>query len=207
MAIRWIPATPCISRHLLYRLHRDLDAFVSLFVLWELRPFSGSVPREHPFRQPLLPYTWPCPQLFSGVIPGQDAHFFGQAHVAGLLHETSEAIHIEYALGLDEIHPCIDFLCKADHSPGEGIGKRIFGSADEQLRRRLNVFAADYLAIIPHVPDSSDELDGIQIEDAHGFFLVAEALVVAREAQHIADTQGVSAEQDRSGARYDFDLS
>ena len=51
------------------------------------------------------------------------------------------------------------------------------------------------LPLIPHIPDRLHELDGIEIENPHSFFLIAEAVVVARQAQNIADPEGISAEQ------------
>ena len=42
--------------------------------------------------------------------------------------------------------------------------------------------------------DHGDELDGVDVEDVLGLGVVAELLVVARKAQHVADAQGVGAE-------------
>jgi hypothetical protein len=106
-----------------------------------------------------------------------------------------ETVHVEYALSLDKIRARCDFLGKPDRAPVLWICEWIRCGSDEQLRRNLDVFAAYYFPLIPHIPDRLQELDGIEIENPHSLFLVSEAVVVARKAQNIPDPEGIGPEK------------
>jgi hypothetical protein len=106
-----------------------------------------------------------------------------------------ETVHVEYALGLDKIRACCDFLGKPDRAPVCGVCEGIRCRADEQLRRNLDPFTAYYFPLIPHIPDRLQELDGIEIKDPYSLFLVPEAVVVSGKAQNIPDPEGIGAEK------------
>jgi len=75
------------------------------------------------------------------------------------------------------------------------VPKRVRRGCDEQGRRRLRLVAAHELGLIAKLPRRTHELDRVQVVHPARLRVVAHALVVARQAEHVADPERVRPEQ------------
>ena len=94
---------------------------------------------------------------------------------------------MKHGLGLYEPRTGFNLFIQTDQSHFKRFGERICGCTDQKLGRFFHLLAGQEKTFV-HLSDSGNELDGIKIEHALGFGLIAEFLVVAGKAQYIMDT-------------------
>ncbi|VTR67808.1 hypothetical protein DESC_610391 [Desulfosarcina cetonica] len=167
----------------------DLDAFVGdLFLIHALEAFDDFIGHIHAGHLHL--HVARHTDTLHGRDAGQDVDLLGESHVNGFLDPLAHSFHVEDALGLDEIDAGGDFLGQAMDAPFVGLGKGVGRAADENLGGTVDVGAAEELGFVAHFFDGADQLGGVDVEDALGLGMVAELLMVAGEAEHVADAHG-----------------
>ncbi len=190
---------PCHPLHLfelLDLLQGEPDALFGLVsLLHPLEPLLQVVGDVHAGHE--LAHEIGHADVLHGGDPGQDIAFFRKAHVHGLVHEGAELVHVEDALGLDEVGPGHDLVGKPVNPVFKGIGKGVAGGPHEQPWGDVDLFAVHEHPLIPHGGDKAYELHGVDVMDIFRLGVVAEALVVPGEAEHVADAQGMGPEDVR----------
>ena len=98
------------------------------------------------------------------------------------LHPTAELGHIEHCLGLYKINAGPDLSRKPEHAVFKRICEWVFDSSDKNRELSIDILAADEFALISHFLQCLDELSRIQVVDPLGGRMVAEGLVIPRQA-------------------------
>jgi hypothetical protein len=88
--------------------------------------------------------------------------------------------------------PDLTFLGQALDPPLVGFGKGVGGTADENFGGLVNVRSPQELGLVAHLFDRPDQLGGVDVEHALGLGVVAELLVIAGQAEQVANSQGRS---------------
>ncbi len=125
---------------------------------------------------------------------GEDLDLLVQADGAHLLHPLLELGDVEDALGLHEVGAGLDLLLEAQGAELERVAERVLGAADVELRRDRHLVAALELGLVAHVLVHLDQVDGVEVVHALGLGVVAEAHVVAGEAEDVLDAEHRGAE-------------
>jgi len=120
---------------------------------------------------------------FKWRLTRQDEGLAPSAPVPGEFHVELEFLHIENALGLNELHAGRDLLGQ----PGTLISK---GSAKGLAAAPTNIrgwphdgVSAKELALIAHMPHGLDQLHGVQVKHVLALGIVAKDLVIAGKAR------------------------
>ncbi len=117
-----------------------------------------------------------------------------QSSISDPFHPQLELIQIVYALCLDKVYPCLDFLGQARHPQFEGVGEGVGRRSNEHFGRILDIGTALKFPLIPHGTHHIDKLDGIQVENAIRHGMIAKVWMIAGETQHRVDVVRISAE-------------
>ncbi|OPZ70976.1 MAG: hypothetical protein BWY83_01376 [bacterium ADurb.Bin478] len=125
---------------------------------------------------------------------GEDHGFFRQSPGHGLLQPAAEQFEIEHRLSLDKARAGLYFFIQSDQTHLQRLAAGIGRGADEKIRRFFHLMAGEEQALI-HMRHSGDELNGIEIEHAFGFGLIAKGRIVAGHAKQIVQAESGGAEQ------------
>jgi len=127
--------------------------------------------------------------------PGQYVHLLVQPPGPNFVHEALESFHVEDGLGLNEVRSGLDLLGQAGHAVLEGVGEGVGRCPQVHLGALLDGISSPHLALVPHMAEDHELLNGIDVVDVPGLLLVPEGLVIAREAQHVLYAQGCRPQQ------------
>ena len=123
-----------------------------------------------------------------------------QAAVADLSHPVTKALHIVDALGLNKIGAGVNLLLQADDAELKGVRKRIGCCTDEHSRffnfglfRVFDLLAGGEDFFIPHIFYHLNQLYRIKVKNMLGSGMVAETLMVAGQAEDIANAEKICA--------------
>ena len=115
---------------------------------------------------------------------GKYISFFMQAEITAHLHELFKSIYIIYQLGLDEIGTGCNLFGKP-RGPVFIWKCKGIGSSPEKKPRlaALDLLAALKFLGVPHIPHHSQELNGVHVKNTLGSRMIAEFLVISRQAE------------------------
>src|SRR5208337_1813350 len=116
----------------------------------------------------------------------QNVHPLVKALVFNQLHPPAEFGDIEHCLRLYKINARPELSCKPGHAVFKRICKWVFDSSDKNRELSVDILAADEFALIAHSFQCVDELSRIQVVDPLGSRMVAEGLVIPRQAENIS---------------------
>ena len=118
-----------------------------------------------------------------------------RAELACPFDEVPEVLEVDYVLRLDELRSRRDFLGEALRSEFERGRRGILDRADEQLGGALELRARHQLAGVAKRRGDPHERRRVEIEDVLGFWVIAEARVVASQQQDVRDADRGKSEE------------